>query len=162
MVLRGRDRNTRDVDLVVVTEPEALETLKTALRHEGFAHHDRVDSHALEGLTLYRFWLPIDQTGLSMALDIQHGRTLLHESVIKRADTLIVRGRKVKVASCEDLLLLKLMAFRPIDRAGSVGLLRATELTVELDYLRHWATQLEIEDRLREISLEIERQNELD
>lgn len=144
MLLAGRDRNTRDLDVVTCLGPDDLERLKQALRKAGFAHHDRADRHALEGLVLYRFWLPIGDTDMSMPLDLQDGRTEFHLSVLDRAREVDLGDVRLRVAATEDLILLKVLAWRPIDRADAVELIRLWSGEMDRAYLEAWSHKLDV------------------
>jgi len=150
MVLAGRDRGTRDLDVITNLEGEGLARIKQAAREAGFAHHDRADRHSLEGLTLYRFWLPIGNTDMSMPLDVQDGHTPFHASALARAVPASIGGLPIRVVSREDLILLKLLAWRPVDRADAIELLRLYPERLESAYLNDWADRLGVSDRLRE------------
>lgn len=98
---------------------------------------------------LFRFWFPVGDSGFSLSLDLQSGRSPFHQEVLRRAELLDVLGLHVKVATREDLVLLKLAAWRPIDRADAIDLLQFTN-GCDDKYLDHWAALLGLEDRLSE------------
>ena len=109
---------------------------------------DRADRHRLEGVTLYRFWLPVGNTGMSASLDVQEGHTNFHQSVIQRARPLQVGPTPIKIAAPEDMILLKLIASRPIDLADASELVRIVGEELDPSYLWMWAKELSIENAL--------------
>lgn len=145
MPLRGRIRSTRDLD--VLLRPQAMADLIEKLRESGFAHHPRADRHRLEMVDLYRFWYPISDEA-SLGLDIQVPREVngLLDNVLHHATCVMLNGVGIQTATAEDLILLKLLAFRPIDRADAIELL---ELNPDLnrEYLGSAARELGLNDR---------------
>ena len=55
---------------------------------------------------------------------------------------------EMAVLTCEDFILHKLLAGRMIDLADTVALLRANRAVLDIKYLSHWASQLEVEGEL--------------
>ena len=55
------------------------------------------------------------------------------------------------VLSCEDLILHKLLAGRIIDHADAAALIRVNHESIEVDYLRFWSHELELEPILNEV-----------
>ncbi|MEW6282903.1 MAG: nucleotidyl transferase AbiEii/AbiGii toxin family protein [Candidatus Eremiobacterota bacterium] len=149
--LSGRGRSTRDVDFVVQLPSEGARHLIDAARAQGFAHHDRADVHPLDGVTLYRFWLPVEGRDLSLAMDVQAGHTEFHAGVLDRARELDMGSFRLRVASVEDLVLLKLLAFRPIDRADAIDLMTLEGPALDTAYLETWASRLGVEERWQEV-----------
>ena len=71
----------------------------------------------------------MQDVAIRLSLDVQVGNRPFYSEVLSRARCLQIGSSRVKVATIEDLLLLKLIAFRPIDRADRVHLLRLYPLT---------------------------------
>ena len=57
-------------------------------------------------------------------------------------------GEAVPVLAPEDLILLKLVAFRPKDTFDLETVIDATRELLDVDYLRGWADRLRLRDRL--------------
>lgn len=75
-----------------------------------------------------------------------------HRQVIERSSREQLGDFSITVATSEDLILLKLLAWRPIDRADAIDLV---SLAPELNraYLTEWAERLNVAERLAELSL---------
>lgn len=151
MILSGRDRSTRDLDVLVTADSALLERLKEELRAQGFAHHARADRHQLDDVLLLRFWLPIGETGLSASLDVQVAKSRFSQQVVANARHAGLIGYDVALATPEDLILLKLCAFRPIDRADAIELAQLHRDSLNRDYLLEKARELAVADRLSEV-----------
>ncbi|MCA9792683.1 MAG: hypothetical protein KC910_12840, partial [Candidatus Eremiobacteraeota bacterium] len=149
-----QSRSTRDLKVLTVLSEDDMEKFILAARDVGFSHHPRADRHPLDEVTLYRFWLPVRETGLSTSLDLQVGSSEFHLSVIARAASVTLAGVRVKLATREDLILMKLVAFRPIDRADAIDL--ATGADLDKAYLELWVERLGLGERWREVCAALE------
>lgn len=149
MPLRGRIRSTRDLD-VLLRAPD-MAGIIDRLRESGFAHHPRADRHRLEMVDVYRFWYPISEEA-SLGLDVQVPRESngLLEHVLLHATCVTLSGVGVRTATAEDLILLKLLAFRPIDRADAVELLELNP-GLNLEYLEEAARELGLDERWEDV-----------
>ncbi len=152
MLLSGRDRSTRDLDIVVYLEPGQLDLLKSSLRSRGFAHMDRADRHRLDGVNLYRFWLAAGDTGMSVSLDVQEGTTQFHEEVLTRAREASFGSLKLRVATTEDLILLKALAGRPIDLADARELFKMNAGELDLQYIQARGVELGLAEILGDLT----------
>lgn len=151
LVLSGRDRNTRDIDVLARISATQLEALRAACLAEGFLPPQEKDTLALDGVTIYRFWLPLEDLDMVLSLDVQHGQMPYHEQVLDRARRLRLGSMTIPVATVEDLILLKLLAFRPIDRADCIHMLRLYP-DLDQEYLQMWVQRLAVGDRWGEVS----------
>ncbi|MBI3930152.1 MAG: nucleotidyl transferase AbiEii/AbiGii toxin family protein [Armatimonadetes bacterium] len=149
--VRGRLRSTRDCDVLVVASRQDLSALKAELRERGFSHLDRADRHVIEDVVLYRFWFPVEESGFSLSLDVQAGGSDYHREVVLRATAETFGAVELQVASREDLILLKLLAWRPIDRADAIDLAALGSPSLDHRYLHKRAEQLGIVHRLEEL-----------
>lgn len=146
--LRGRVRGTRDLDLLVLSQDP--DRIVHSLREAGFAHHERADRHKLDRVVLLRFWYPISESA-SLGVDVQIARDPFLDKVLARATDVSVGRFSVPVASAEDLILLKMLSFRPIDRADAIEL-TALASGLDTDYLTATSIELSLADRWSEVS----------
>jgi hypothetical protein len=73
------------------------------------------------------------------------------EDAVRRAVLLSVGSLEVPVVSAEDLLLLKLLADRVLDRVDAEDIAREQSGRLDLDYLTRTAAGLGLADRLAEL-----------
>jgi predicted nucleotidyltransferase len=150
----GRIRATADADILLCMERGSSESeaglvrLVGALRVEGFAHHDRADRKRVGGFLILHFWFPIRSQGVSVRLDLLCSDDASHREVLRRAVRRRIDGLTVPVASCEDLVLLKLRAGRPIDTADARALLAINRGELDGRYLESRAAALGLGDAL--------------
>lgn len=142
----GRLRFTHDVDFLLLAGAErqgqiAGEVIR-AMRDRGFAHMERADRKRIEGKLVLFFYYPVKESGLSIRVDAILAEEPFHAKVLERRQRRRINDHEAWVASCEDLILLKLAAARPIDLADARGLVTRNATTIDRAYLTAWATQL--------------------
>lgn len=149
IALLGRGRSTRDLDVLAILSDNDISRFIEAARAHGFSHHERADCHHLDDVTLYRFWLPIRDTGLSTSLGLQIGKSDYHREVLRRGKEISLANVSLRIVTPEDLVLTKISAYRPIDRADAIDVATLNELDEE--YLSLWAERLGLQERLRDV-----------
>ncbi len=121
-----RIRSTKDLDLLVLLPTERRGEIRDALRSAGFSHQERINHTDLPDAHVFRFWYPVGDTGLSLKLDLVHGKLPLHADVLKRRVEVTAFGLTIPVCSREDAILRRgprrapeaVQRRRPADRGG--------------------------------------------
>jgi hypothetical protein len=141
-------RNTQDVDAMLSVGTDDLPQFFRQLAHDGFeipepylrGWLDRVQGMPVAKVKVYL-------SGHGIDVDLFPVESAFQQSVIMRRVQVDVNGRQISIASAEDLVLLKLVAARPRDLLDVADILF---ISGQLDvlYLRHWADELGIRDRL--------------
>jgi hypothetical protein len=134
--LRSRARTTKDVDLLLSVPQLELPGLLQAMLEQGCQ---------FEFFPAIREW----NEGGMLALNWSNGvRVDLLKPVIPAFQHILDRAREerigeqvIRVADAEGLLLLKLLAFRPIDQDDIQAILVANSGKLDLDWVRHEAKQ---------------------
>lgn len=114
-------RFTADVDVTAQVDRDQLRALVAALERAGLSIESEHGAALPSGPDFVRFASP-DRL---LVVEIQGAKTALQRDVIRRA---IPIANDVRVATPEDLILLKLIANRPKDRADLAGLVRLPDL----------------------------------
>lgn len=70
-------------------------------------------------------------------------------STVHYQDLAIDRGREQHVLTVEDVIMHKLIAWRPRDREDIASILAAGH-ELDLDYIEHWAREWEVLDRWKD------------
>jgi hypothetical protein len=82
----------------------------------------------------------------ALLLEVQAAKTPLQREVVERA---VVTPSGLRVATVEDLIVLKLIADRPKDQGDLHG--RAQLPAVDWSYVEHWAGEWGVSDRLERL-----------
>jgi hypothetical protein len=85
--------------------------------------------------------------GRGIDIDVFLAESPFQEQLLARCRPEMVDDQTVSLVSPEDLILLKLIAHRPRD-IGDIGDVLFTQGTLDLSYMRNWATKLGVLDRL--------------
>ena len=137
-------RFTADIDFTVRSDPDALGRLRALLEADGWTV-ERVHGEGLpSGPDFVRFVHPDHDS----PVELQTAKTGYQQTLIERAVAHEDVGG-LTVATPEDLLVLKLIAFRAKDR-GDLAALAALD-GLDWPYVERWAAIWEVEDRLRRI-----------
>lgn len=151
----GRTRATADADVLVALEEadrprgSSLTRIVERLRAAGFAHLERTDRLEVGGYLILHFWFPIRTQSLSIRVDLLITGDRVHQAMLERATTRRIDGFSVPVASCEDLILLKLAAGRPVDLADVEALIDINRTGLDMAYLRSQAAALGVQKALQ-------------
>jgi predicted nucleotidyltransferase len=109
----GRPRTTRDVDLVVLLGDHSWDSFLRAAAGSGFV--PRIPGAAAFARRSRVFLLRHERSGVDV--DISAGALPFEEETIRRAREVIFGRGKIRVATPEDLIVMKLVASRPRDIA---------------------------------------------
>ncbi len=144
-------RPTYDVDFTILLDRSRLPQLYAAAEEAGFTVPEQyrggwIDAVAEMPLVKFRLYL----AGHGIDVDIFLAESDYQRELMRRRVQHSVAGASAWFISAEDLILLKLIANRPRDRADIDDLLLARS---ELDepYLRRWAGPLGVEKQLEEV-----------
>jgi predicted nucleotidyltransferase len=120
--LLGRPRVTKDVDMVALAEDDTWRGLLEVGTRHGFEARvaDALDFARLSRVLLLRY----EPTGIE--LDLSFAALPFERELIERAATRVVRGVTFRVATAEDIVVMKSLALRPRDVADIEAILEAT------------------------------------
>jgi hypothetical protein len=130
-------RFTADIDVTVNVTPEGAGALRALLLSRGFTIDRELGSDLPSGPDFVR-WLSTE----GEILEIQSAKTAFQAEVVRRAET----AGGARVATPEDLLVLKLIADRMKDRVDIVGLVGLPDL--DWAYVEHWAREWDVLESL--------------
>ncbi len=132
-------RLTRDIDVTIAAGTDYVERIDAALSATSFELVRKVGHDLPSGPDFLRYLR--DQ----VVVEIQTAKTEFQEQVIERATN--VDG--VRVATPEDLIILKLIAYRPKDMDDLRGLRDLP--SINWAYVQRWADEWDIADRLTQL-----------
>lgn len=137
-------RFTRDLDLLITVGAEEVDALIGLARTIGYdvSHLDR----ELADVGLLRLPGPAAKPGPAVDLIVVDSRWL--EDVVRRATPLDLGPVTLRVATLEDLVLLKLEAHRPQDIDDILAIKDAAADVLDMTYVRERAAELGVLDRV--------------
>jgi hypothetical protein len=146
-------RATKDVDFVVEADEARFVDLERALQRAGFHRASAVTEpeERVPDLALYR-------DGSGRRIDILFAHTAFERSALARRRSLVSRQRAAHVVSPEDLVVYKVIADRPQDRADIAAVIetqRARGAAIDWAYVEHWCAAWEVLERLHRLRAEL-------
>ncbi len=145
----GRERATKDIDIIITAAEEGIENLMRFLRNLPFKIRSPLKRL---GDSLLIFVTYEDRlTGFPVNVDLFIAQTEFQKESLRRAKAIEVLDRKLRVITPEDLILYKLLSPRPIDIVDAQVLLEENIKDIDRDYLKNWAKKLKIIKKLNNL-----------
>ena len=142
-----RPRFTKDVDLLLaIPEPEAKSAVQQLVA-KGFQSKRAAGMIRLpDGTRFVQLLYASPGAVLEIQLDLILATSEFHRQAIARRVALpeAELGFAIDVVSCEDLIVLKLIAGRILDRVDAGELLKANRESLDLNYLNGWVRRLHL------------------
>jgi hypothetical protein len=147
----GLPRATYDVDFTISIERARLPQLYQAAIEAGFSVAEPyltgwIDT--VSGMPVVKLRLYLRDRGIDV--DLFLAESDYQQTLMARRCKDELEGRSVWFVSPEDLILLKLVAGRPRD-VGDIHDVLFVQGALDIDYMRNWARQLGVSDRLEEL-----------
>lgn len=138
-------RNTRDIDLLVGVEGTDPDAILASLQGVGYRPLRSPALVTVENDRFFQFHYTPPGTYVDIKVDLLLAESEFHrQALARRVPVEWPEFRlNVEAVSCEDLIVLKLAAGRPIDEADVVALIQANRETLDANHLKRWlpATQ---------------------
>lgn len=147
--VHGIPRPTYDVDFeLTVSDQQLAAFFDTAekLGYEVAAPYRTGWRDLVGGMPLVKLKTYVD-VGHTIDVDIFVNDTPFQASAMERRMRILFRERQLWFVTPEDLILLKLLANRPRDQ-GDIADVLFVQGQLDEEYLKRWASALEITDRL--------------
>ena len=157
--VHGIPRPTHDLDFKISIERHRLPELYAAAEKLGYSVGDAfaagwVDLVAEMPLVRVRQWVE----GKAIDIDIFLAESPFQESVLARRVRMEIDTGAAWVVSAEDLILLKVLASRPRD-IGDIFDVFLAQGRLDEEYMQTWAAELGVEDRLRDVKSQFDKEN---
>lgn len=144
----GRERVTRDIDLIIYLGKIGPTKFLRALVGAGFKISRKSIPQKKESLLPIACYYEEKTYGLPLEIDFFIAETDYQKKALERSLGIEVLGKKVKIIQPEDLILHKLLANRPIDRADVETVILEQKDSLDKEYLFYWSKQLGVDRRL--------------
>lgn len=146
-----RIRATKDVDIMISLQGKEMKIIIPPMEKAGFRLDPQKGIKELKDFRLFRFVYTDKVYGLEIYTDLVKAETEFQKEIIRRKKIITLWGRKINFASCEDLILLKILGGRPIDIADAQGLLEENIEGLDKIYLKTWAQKLGLDNKMKEL-----------
>ena len=147
VIARAFVRATKDVDLLVACPVTETQAVLDAAKLHGY-EWDPTELPDFREAGLLRMWGPPSRRE-GLGLDVLLTDSKFNDEVVEHATLVEVLGTQIRVATPEDLLLMKLEANRPVDVDDSIAIKDAYVGRLDLSYLRSQADRLGSDVRRR-------------
>lgn len=137
-------RLTKDVDVLV----DLQGSQPSRLLAEAATHGLRWDAAEADLLVEGGFLRLEPDAADGIPIDVLLADTTFHRQVVARGVAVDFAGRALRLATAEDVILLKLIAFRPQDTLDLDALFRQRASRLDVEYMREWATRLGVDGEL--------------
>ncbi len=149
-------RETHDTDLLLATSAtntsEMASRIVPVLRDQGFAHLQRADRRRIDEKLVLHFHWPLREQALSIRVDLILAEGPYYEGVVQRRVRSRIDGIETWVASCEDLMVLKMSAARPVDIADARALWKLHGPSLDRVYIEHWIRGFQLATQWKEVT----------
>lgn len=134
VLLYGRPRLTRDIDITLGIDTDRLNLVVDVCKKIGLKILPE-DPEAFTGETKV---LPAEEPESAIRVDFVFSFTEYEAHALERVNEVTVDGYPVKFASCEDVILHKVLAGRAVDMDDVLSILAKQGGAVDIMYIRKW------------------------
>ena len=136
--LHGEPRVTADVDVVIGAMVEDATSLLSDLEGSSFEPL----FPGIEEVVRQAFILPLRHRQTGVRVDLSIGLSGFEQQLIERAESAEVAGQSLRLATAEDLVVMKLLAGRPRDVQDATGIAMVRGGQLDWVYCLKTATEL--------------------
>jgi hypothetical protein len=146
-------RYTRDADVLVAIPPEQIDGLIAELVRAGFQPRHEPPLQIIDGQGIVQFTFQPADALMPFQFDVLLATTPFQRESLSRAVTRRLPGDDVEVAVVrpDDLIVIKLLGGRIIDRADAAMLLRENRSHIDFDHLHQAIVTAGLVDDYRSI-----------
>ncbi len=147
VLLYGTPRLTRDIDITLGADTERFSLIEKICEQSGlkilpenpqnFANETKV--------------LPAEDCKSRIRIDFIFSFTVYEKQAFKRTKEVLIESYPVKFASCEDVIIHKLLADRAIDTEDIKNILIKNKNSIDTKYITKWLGEFSTIDEYREI-----------
>lgn len=147
VLLYGTPRLTRDIDITLGIDTNKFPLIEDICRKLGL----KVLPENPEDFAVETKVLPTEDTHLRIRVDFIFSFTPYEAQAIKRTKKVIMDDYPVKFASCEDVIIHKMIAGRAIDNEDVKNILIKNKNSIDIEYIRKWLLEFSKISEQREI-----------
>jgi len=137
VLIYGRPRLTRDIDITLGVDTDKFALVKGVCGKLGLRMQPK-NPEIFAGQTRV---LPSEEPKSKIRVDFIFSFTPYELQAISRARKVSVSGYPVKFASCEDVIIHKMVAGRAVDEEDVRSILAKNKDSLDRKYIRQWLSQ---------------------
>ena len=137
VLVYGRPRLTRDIDITLGVDTDKFGAVELICRKLGL----RTLSDNPEQFAQQTRVLPAEDADLKIRVDFIFSSTPYEAQALNRAKEMMMAGYPVRFASCEDIIIHKMVSARAIDEEDVKSILIKTGQSVDLGYITKWLAE---------------------
>ena len=137
VLLYGTPRLTRDIDITLGIDTDKFQLIEGVCRKLEL----KILSENPEEFAKETKVVPAEESKSKIRVDFIFSFTEYEAQAIKRAKKVLMNDYPVKFASCEDLIIHKMIAARAIDAEDVRNILIKNNKSIDLEYIRRWLSE---------------------
>ncbi len=147
----NRVRSTHDVDVLILLSGVRLQTVLSIFGGKGFRAKGREALIRVDDAEFVQLMYEPPGCFIDVQVDFLLAETeFLKTAMARRVSFVMQELGEVHVLTCEDLIIMKLLAGRMIDLVDAAALLHANRDRMDSAYVSQWVSQLSLEQPYRD------------
>jgi predicted nucleotidyltransferase len=137
VLLYGSPRLTRDIDMTLGVDTDKFFLIQTICKNLGL----KILPENPEDFANQTKVLPAEDPNSKVRVDFIFSFTHYEQQAINRAKEVHMNDYPVRFASCEDVIIHKMLAARAVDEEDVKNILIKNENAIDLEHIRKWLSQ---------------------
>jgi predicted nucleotidyltransferase len=134
VLLYGTPRLTRDIDITLGTDTDSFTMMDKICSQLGL----KILPENPQNFAIETKVLPAEDTESKIRIDFIFSFTIYEKQAFKRTKEVLMGGYPVKFASCEDVIIHKIIAGRAIDQEDVKNILIKNKNSIDTKYIKKW------------------------
>ncbi len=143
-----RIRSTMDVDFMITIDEAKRNDFIAKLQKNRFEFNTKNGIVKIGDFEFLRCVYTDKKYQIDVFVDFVTVKTDFQKQILRRKQRLNIFGLKINIASCEDLILLKVLSGRPLDLSDADVLIAENITSLDREYLKESANKMGIERRM--------------
>jgi len=137
VLLYGTPRLTRDIDITLGTDTDKFSMIDKICNQAGL----KILPENPQGFAIETKVLPAEDVESNIRIDFIFSFTIYETQAFKRTKAVLMDGYPVKFASCEDVIIHKMIAGRAIDAEDIKNILIKNKNSIDIKYIKKWLVE---------------------
>lgn len=137
VLLYGTPRLTRDIGITLGIDTDKFSLVENLCKNLGL----KILSENPQSFAMETKVLPAEEPKLRIRVDFIFSFSQYEAQAVKRTKEVPMNGYPVKFASCEDVIVHKMVAARAIDIEDVKNMLIKNKDSIDFEYIRRWLLQ---------------------